>query len=91
MESSMGQMSNQWEREGHAKKLAVTVMRGAGGMKLTVQFLQRVSGVCQSTEISNYPNYLLEESILLLIWLTETPIAAFCSKVPAVQKKNPIF
>lgn len=59
----MGQMSNQWEREGHAKKLAVTVMQGAGQMKLTVDFLQRVSSVCQSTyqkccplKISYYPD-----------------------------------
>lgn len=34
MESSMGQMSNQWEREGHAKKLARTVMWAHGGLNL---------------------------------------------------------
>lgn len=34
MESSMGQMSNQWEREGHAKKLAGTVMWAHGGLNL---------------------------------------------------------
>lgn len=61
----MGQMSNQWEREGHAKKLAVTVMRGAGQMKLTVQFLQRVSGVCQSTDIRK--TACLKSAIILTI------------------------
>lgn len=34
MESSMGQMSNQKEREGHAVKLAMTVMHAHGGLNL---------------------------------------------------------
>lgn len=54
----MGQMSNQWEREGHAKKLAVTVMQGAGRMKLTVQFLQSIQHV---------PKHRYQEGCLLKI------------------------
>lgn len=34
MESSVGQMSNQKEREGHAVKLAVTVIHAHGGLIL---------------------------------------------------------
>lgn len=38
MESSMGQMSNQKEREGHAMKLAETVMQPHGGLNLHSNF-----------------------------------------------------
>lgn len=38
MESSTGQMSNHWEREGHATKLAEAVMRARGGLNLHSNF-----------------------------------------------------
>lgn len=64
MESSMGQMSNQWEREGHAKKLAATVMRVQGGWNLQSNFYKeypvcakaQISGGCLS-KISHYAIY----------------------------------
>lgn len=34
----MGQMSKQWEREGHATKLAETVMQAHGGLNLHSNF-----------------------------------------------------
>lgn len=38
MESSVGQMSNQKEHEGHAEKLAETVMHAHGGLNLYSNF-----------------------------------------------------
>lgn len=42
----MGQMSNQWEREGHGKKLAEAVMLAHGGLNL------------HSNSSKEYPKYM---------------------------------